>query len=95
MGLFLSRRLTLTRGAGQRSQGNRRSNCSKVAIPALVTVTVTGLVEPSVAGMSAPVAMAVRPHENQIEIVAGPIGGNVVHINGSLCGSACAFDRTS
>jgi hypothetical protein len=35
-------------------QGIRRSYCSTVAIPALVTVTVVGFVEPSVAGMSAP-----------------------------------------
>jgi hypothetical protein len=35
-------------------QGIRRSYCSTVAIPALVTYTDTGLVLPSVAGMSAP-----------------------------------------
>jgi hypothetical protein len=35
-------------------QGIRRSNCSTVAIPAWVTCTVTGVVEPSVAGISAP-----------------------------------------
>jgi hypothetical protein len=32
----------------------RRSNRSTVAIPAFVTVTVTALVKPSVAGISAP-----------------------------------------
>jgi hypothetical protein len=35
-------------------QDMRRSYCSTVAIPALVTCTVTGFVEPSVAGTSAP-----------------------------------------
>jgi len=35
-------------------QGIRRSYCSTVAIPALVTVTVTGFVEPSVTGTNAP-----------------------------------------
>jgi hypothetical protein len=35
-------------------QGIRRSNCSTTAIPAFVTVTVTGFVEPSLAGRSAP-----------------------------------------
>jgi hypothetical protein len=35
-------------------QGIRGSYCSTAVIPAFVTVTVTGLVEPSVAGMSAP-----------------------------------------
>jgi DNA-binding transcriptional ArsR family regulator len=34
-------------------QGIRRSNCSTTAIPAFVTCTVTGLVEPSVVGISA------------------------------------------
>jgi hypothetical protein len=34
--------------------GIRRSNCSTTAIPALVTVAVTGFVEPSVAGTSTP-----------------------------------------
>ena len=41
--------------AGPSRQGIRRSNCSTTAIPAFVTVTVVGFVEPSVAGISAPV----------------------------------------
>lgn len=37
-----------------RDYGIRKSNCSTAAIPALVMVTVTALVEPSVGGTSAP-----------------------------------------
>ena len=36
------------------NQGIRRSICSTVAIPALVTVTAAGFVEPSVGAISAP-----------------------------------------